>query len=616
MKMRGMHILYLLCVGSAVLQAQEPSFEASVDKNTVAIDDQFTLSFVLTNAGMGGGKNLKLPNLDKFHVMMGPSTSTSMQIINGAVSSSVTYSYVLQPKDVGKFTIGSASIDVGNKTYTSAPVTIEVVKGSPQAKQPKGRQSIPGDLDAQLSENLFLRASADKMHVLQGEQINLTFKLYTRVAVQNYSLTKTPTMTGFWSEDIEMPKQVQLATETVNGKQYQVGVIKRMALFPTQAGTLVIGPMEITTVVTVRDRRSWDPFDAFFTDPFGRQVEYVVKSEPLRIIVDPLPVGAPSSFKGAVGRFTLNVKADRLEAKTNEPISVNVTLAGTGNIKVLESPTIEFPKDFEQYTPKVSDVINRRETKINGSKTFEYILIPRYPGKKVIKPVEFSYFDLGKREYVTLHSNEIALNIEQGTAAAAPFIAATPRSDVQLLSQDVRFIKLSKPAFTRRGEFLHTSPVFVALMLLPLAGVAGVFVYTRRRQEEMRDVVGYRTRQAMKVAKRGLKNAEALLKEIISGKDGSSAKKLQFYAEVAKALWKYVSDKFNIQQADLSIESAVNELHKRAVNGEIAASLRVVLELCEMARFAPTSLSIDALQKTYDDANKILVDLERTLKKS
>ncbi|MER3523504.1 MAG: hypothetical protein C4326_05395 [Ignavibacteria bacterium] len=614
--MRGVHILFLLCLWGAVSHAQEPSLEASVDKNPVAIDDQFTLSFVLTNAGMSGGKNLKLPNLEKFHVMMGPSTSTSMQIINGAVSSSVTYSYVLQPKEIGTFTIGSASIDIGNKTYTSAPITIEVVKGSPQANQPKGRQGVSGDLDAQLSENLFLRASVDKTRALQGEQIILTFKLYTRVAVQNYNLNKTPTMTGFWSEDIEMPKQVQLTTETVNGKQYQVGVIKRMALFPTQPGTLEIGPMEITTLVTVRDRRSWDPFDAFFSDPFGRQIEYVVKSEPLRIKVDPLPVGAPVSFKGAVGRFTLNVKADRLEAKTNEPISVKVTIAGTGNIKVLESPAIEFPKDFEQYTPKVSDAINRREGKINGSKTFEYILIPRYPGKKVIKPVEFSYFDLGKREYITLRSDEIAFIIEQGAPAAAPFVAATPRTDVQLLSQDVRFIKLSKPAFRRRGEFLHTSPVFVALTLLPLAGIAGVFVYTRRRQEEMRDVVGYRTRQAIKVAKRGLKAAEALLKEILSGKDGSSEKKLQFYAEVAKALWKYVGDKFNIQQADLSIETAVNELHKRAVDGEIAASLRSVLELCEMARFAPTSLSLDTLQKTYDDANKIIVDLERTLKKS
>lgn len=614
MTMRCLLILVLVCGTLAAARAQEPSFEARVDKNPVAVDDQFTLSFVLSNAGMSGGKNLKLPDLEKFRIMMGPSTSSSVQIINGAVSSSVTYSYVLQPKESGKHTIGAASIEVGGKIYTSLPITIEVVKSSPQPRQPKAHQGNPSDLDAQLADNLFLRASVDKSRVMQGEQITLVYKLYTRVAVQNYNLTKTPTMTGFWSEDAEMPKQVQLTTETVNGKQYQVGVLKRTALFPTQSGTLEIGPMEITTLVTVRDRRSWDPFDAFFTDPFGRQIEYVVKSDPIRVKVDPLPPGAPASFKGAVGRFTMSVKADRQNVKTNEPISVKVTISGTGNIKVLESPAVAFPKDFDQYTPKVTDNINRREAKISGTKVFEYILIPRNPGKRSIKPVEFSYFDLGKNQYVTLRSNEIEMNVEPGAAGVAPYVAAGPRSDVELLSQDIRFIKVARPSFGRRGEFTHTSPVFIALTLLPLAGLAGLFVYTRHRQAEMSDLVGYRNRQALKVARRGLKTAEQLLKEIAAGKDGSSEKKLQFYSEVAKSMWKYLSDKLNIQPADLSIDNAVNELNRKLVNGEIAASLRSLLEVCEMARFAPTGLSVDTLQKTYDDASKIIVDLERTLK--
>ncbi len=616
MRMRHSFAYVLICGALTGAFAQEPTFEASVDKNPVAVDDHFTLSFVLSNAGMSGGKNLKLPDLEKFRIMMGPSTSSNVQIMNGAVSSSVTYSYVLQPKEPGKHTIGSASIEVGGKTYTSHPLTVEVVKGSPQPRQPRARQGNPADLDAQLADNLFLRAFVDKSRVRQGEQINLVYKLYTRVAVQNYNLTKTPAMTGFWGEDAEMPKQVQLTTETVNGKQYQVGVLKRTALFPTQSGTLEIGPMEITTLVTVRDRRSWDPFDAFFTDPFGRQVEYVVKSDPIRIKVDPLPPGAPASFKGAVGRFTMNVKADRQEVKTNEPISLKVTISGTGNIKVLESPAVEFPKDFDQYTPKVSDNINRREEKISGSKVFEYILIPRYPGKKTIKPVEFTYFDLGKNQYVTLRSNEIEVQVEQGAAGSVPYMAAGPRSDVQLLSQDIRFIKVARPSFVRRGEFTHTTPLFLALTLLPLAGLAGVFVYTRHRQAEMSDLVGYRNRQALKVAKKGLRTAEQLLKEIAAGKDSSSEKKLQFYSEVARSMWKYLGDKLNIQQADLSIDSAVSELEKRLVNGEMATALRSLLEVCEMARFAPTGLSVDTLQKTYDDASKIIFNLERSLKKS
>jgi hypothetical protein len=586
-------------------------FSASIDKNPVSIDDQFTLSFVLSNAGTSGGRNLKMPNLEKFRIMMGPSTSTSMQIINGAVSSSATYSYVLQPKELGKHTIGAASIEAGGKTYSSNPVTIEVVKGTPRPKQ-QAQQGASGDVNAQLAQNLFLRATLDKARVRQGEQVNLVYKIYTRVPVQNYNLTKAPTMTGFWSEESDMPKQVQLTTETIDGKQFQVGVVKRSALFPTQFGTLEIGPMEITTIVTVRSR-SFDPFDSFFNDPFGRQIEYVVKSDPVRVRVEQLPSGAPVSFKGAVGKFTMTSKVDKQNVKTNEPVSLRVTISGTGNIKVLESPSVEVPTDFEQYTPKVSDNINRRDAKISGSKTFEYILIPRYPGRKPIKPVEFSYFDLQKNEYVTLRSPEIELNVEQGAAGAAPFMSST-REDVQLLSQDIRFIKVNRPSFTRQGEFIHTSGMFAALMLLPLTALGGAFVYTRQRQAVMSDLVGYRNRQAMKIAKKGLKNAELVLNQVAAGKDSSSEKKVLFYSEVARSMWKYLGDKLNIQQADISIDGAVNELARRSTQEETTAGLKALLESCEMARFAPTSLSLETMQQTYGNASKIIVDIERTLK--
>lgn len=606
-------IFFAMLLAAAAVQrgrAQDVSFDASVDKNPVALDDQFTLSFMLRNAGMGGGKNLKVPQLDNFRIMMGPSTSTSMQIINGAVSSTITYNYILQPKEVGKFTIGAATVEVGDKTYSSQSIAIEVVKGSARPRQ----QAQSGGSGTQLADRIFLRASVDRSRVMQGEQVNLVYKLYTQVAVQNYNLTKAPAMTGFWSEDIEMPKQIQLTTETLDGKQYSVGVIKRTALFPTQAGTLEISPMEITTLVTVHDRRSFDPFDSFFNNPFGRQVEHVVKSEPIRIRVEPLPASAPPSFKGAVGKFTMSTKVDKQETKTNEPISLKVTISGSGNIKVLESPSVEFPADFEQYTPKVADNINRREGRISGSKTFEYILIPRYPGTKVIKPVLFSYFDTGKREYVTLQSEEIALAVEQGTASAAPFVSAGPRGDVQVLSQDIRFIKVAHPSFTRRGEFLHTSGTFAVLALLPLAGLAGALIYSRQRQAVMSDLAGYRNRQALKVARKGLKNAEVLLRAITDGKGAASDGKLQFYSEVSRSMWKYLGDKLNIQQAELSIDSALNELAKRAVNGDIPVALKSLLEYCEMARFAPTSLSNEMMQQTYENASRIIVDLERTLR--
>lgn len=590
------------------LFAQDASFDASVDKNPVALGDQFTLSFVLNNAGMGGGKNMKLPDLGNFHVMSGPNQSSSMQFINGAVSSSVTYSYILQPKEMGKFTIGPAAIDVGGKQHTSRPLTIEVVKDAPRQQQ---QAPPPDDVGAQIGDNLFLKATVDKNHVMQGEQINLAFKLYTRVSVSNYGVDKNPTMTGFWGEDIENPKNIALSNEVVNGKQYRVGVIRKMALFPTQSGMLEIAPMEATTQVQMQTR-SVDPFDAFFRDPFGRTANYKVKSDPIKIKVDPLPSGAPPSFKGAVGKFTMNTAVDRKATKTNEPVTLKVTISGTGNIKVLEVPEIELPKDFEQYTPKVSDNINRQEGKISGSKTFEYLLIPRYPGQKTIKPLTFSYFDLNKREYVTLQSPLIELNVEQGTATAPPTISGGAREDVQLLSQDIRFIKVWQPVFARRGEYVYKSGVFAVLVLIPLVGLAGTFVYSRQRQAEMLDAVGYRNRRAIKIAQKGLKQAEHLL---ASGASGTAPQKLEFYSEVSRALHKYLGDKLNIQQADMSIESVLQALNARPVNGAIPAALKSLWETCEVARFAPTSMEAAAMQRTFDEAKRLIVELERTLKK-
>ncbi|MFN0158195.1 MAG: BatD family protein [Bacteroidota bacterium] len=593
----------LLLVGT--MQAQDITFQASVDKNPVGMGDQFTLLLTLNNA-TGGGKNLRLPDLSKFHVMGGPNQSSSMQIINGAISSSITYSYILQPKEMGKITIGAVAIEAGGNIYRTQPVVVEVVKGTPKPKQQAG---VSDDVSAQIADNLFLRAAVDRSQVMQGEQINLTFKLYTRVSVANYAVNKNPALTGFWGEDIENPKNVSLTNETIDGKQYRVGIIRRMALFPTQSGTLEISPMEVQTTVQIQSRRSNDPFDAFFRDPFGQTVNYMAKSDPVKVRVLPLPPGAPPSFKGAVGRFSMSTTLDKQATKTNEPISLKVTIQGSGNIKLLESPIVDLPVDFEQYTPKVSENINRRQERISGSKVFEYILIPRYPGQKSIKPVTFSFYDLGKKEYVSLSSSPLDLKVEPGAAGVAPYVAGGSREDVQMLSQDIRFIKVSDGGLAKRGQFLHTSGVFFAMLLLPVAGFAGALFVSRNRQSMMSDEAGYRNRRAIKVAQKGLKQADELLK----GKNGGE-KNLQFYSEAARAMWKYLGDKLNIPPAEMSIDKVLGVLSVRSVNDQLSDNLKSLLETCEMARFTPTSTDPGEMQKTYDSAKRIIVELERTLK--
>ncbi len=611
MKRAGILIALLVAtLGSipSIGRSQNPGFTASVDRNPAGLGEEFTLSFTLTNAGAGGGKNMKLPDLSKFRMLAGPNQSTSMQFVNGNMSSSATYSYVLQPKELGTLVIGPASIDVGGKTVQSNALALEVVKAASRPKQ----QAAVADASGQIGDNVVLKAVASKTHVLQGEQINLTFKLYTRLTIMNYGVQKTPTMTGFWGEDVETPKDVQLSQETVNGKQFRVGIIKKMALFATQSGTLEISPMEVQTQLQLPAPRSVDPFDAFFRDPFGRTTNYSVRSEPLKIVVDPLPGGAPQEFKGAIGQFAMSTATDKKTTRTNEPVSLKVSISGTGNIKLLEAPPLELPPDFEQYSPKVSENISRSGEKISGSKTFEYLLIPRYPGLKTIKPVVFAFFDLAKHQYIRLRSPEIELNVEQGSAPS-PGIAGSAREDVRVLSQDIRFIKVRSGSFIRAGEFVYRSGIFFMLLILPLAGLAGMFVYTKSRRSLLADVAGYRNRKAMSVARKRLKVAEKSLRDTSPKAGATVMTGVKFFSEVAGALWHYLGDKLGIPQAEFSIERAVEGLTTRGAAAPLVEALRELLEACDMVRFAPTTIDKASMERTYAEASRIIVELERTL---
>lgn len=605
-------ILWIVLAGICTvttLPAQDATFMAVVDRNPVGVGEQFTLSFVLTSGTMGGGKNLQLPDLSRFHIMAGPNQSTSMQILNGAVSSTVSYEYVLQPKEAGKFEIGPGAIEVGGKIYRSDKLLVEVVKGATRSKpqtQPQADQQV------QIGDNLFLRATVDRARVTQGEQINVEFKIYTRVAILRPELVKNPTLTGFWGEDLDVSPAAS-PRETLNGKQYQVGTVKKMALFPTQSGTLEIGPMELKIGVQIQNR-SADPFDSFFRDPFGRTATVAVKSEPLKITVDPLPSGAPPEFRGAVGRFGMSSSIDKKTTRTNEPVSVKVTISGTGNIKLLEAPSAEFPPDFEQYTPKVTESITKGE-RISGSKTFEFLVMPRYPGMKTIPPVTFVYFDPSRKDYVRLRSPQMELHVEQGRASPVPMITGGAREDVRLLSQDIRFIKLGRTSFVRSGEYLHTSPLFIVMFLLPLAGLGGAIAFAGRRHAVQADEAGYRHRQAMKVARKGLKVAEYLLNLKGGPKETPAAnQRLRFYSEVSKALWKYLGDKLTIPPAGLSVETATAELQRRGVEKGLLSAFRALVETCDMARFAPSSLEMIQMQRTYDEARRVITELERVLK--
>ncbi len=598
--------IFRIVLASSFAWGQDVSFQASVDKNPVVANEQFTLEFTVTTSG-ASARNFKTPDLSKFLVLSGPNQSTSMQIINGSVSSSQTFSYILQPRETGKITIGAATIEVGNSQYKSNPVELNVSKASAQNAQ---RQAQPQqDQTVDVGDNLFLRATIDRSRVVQGEQATVTYKLYNRLNIVDFPNFKEPRFTGFWAEDLTEQRAIQWNYEVVDGKQYKVGIIKKVALFPTQSGILTIDPVELTCRVVVQSKRkSNDIFDQFFNDPFfgaTQTASVTLKSQPLKVTVLPLPhENVPQSFQGAVGKFSLKSELNKRRAKTNEPLTLKAIVSGTGNVKILEAPKLQLPSDFEQYDPKISENIQRTSGTINGTKTFEWLIVPRYPGEKKIPSLEFSYFDVAQRRFITLRTNEFNVLVDKGSAEAPQLAGGLSREDVKLLNQDIRFIKTTAGSFRKINDELLNTTAAVIWTMIPLVAFIGLLVYRQKELTEMADVVSFRSRKAIKIASKRLHNAESLL---------ATSKGEEFYAEVSSALWQYLSDKLALDRAELSIDNVTMKLQEKKISEELTERIKECLEACEFARFAPGSSSKEGKSKMYEMASSIIVASEREL---
>ncbi len=603
--MRSFILLLVLSALACPAFSQNAAFTASVDKNQLTTSDQLQVTFWLN--GSSGGKNFRPPTFNDFLVLSGPNQSTSMQFINGSMSSSVSYGYVLQPRAEGKFTIGPATIEYDGKLLKSQPVAIQVSKGAARPNQ--GKQGNDAEVGKQIGDNLYLKVVIDKSKIYQGEQITVTYKIYTRVSVVNYQISKVPALTGFWSEDVEVPKQIQLTTETIAGKQYRVGILKKVALFPQRSGSLDLDPMEVECVVQVQSRKKTnDLFDQFFNDPFFgnvQNVNYKVHSDPVKINVLPLPsASVPASFHGAVGKYAMEVWLDKEKTSTNEPVTLKVKITGRGNIKLLEAPSLNVPPDIERYDPKVSDNISKGAEVLTGSRTFEYLLIPRHAGEQHIPPVEFSYFDLDKKSYSTLSGPAFTVNVAKGTQTVSSTVSGLGKEDVKMLGEDIRFIKSDQFTFRRKGTSFVSSPVFYVLALSPFFAFVGFVVLLRRREKALGDVAGLRNRKARKVAQRRLTEAKKFL---------DAQKKEEFYAETSRALFGYISDKLAIPPADLSLESIRRSLEGRGVKAELVERLARSLEQCEFARFAPSVGSIE-MGGMYSETVDLISSMEDTIR--
>jgi hypothetical protein len=582
------------------------SFNATVNSTTVALNDKFQVSFTFEGQDVNSIKSFVPPDLNKdFLALSGPNQSSSMQIINGAVSASISYSYYLQPRNLGKYMIGSAKLQYKDQEYKSDPIKIEVVAGAPKPKQ--NEQANDNVSEKEIAENLFIRAIVDKQRVFKGEQVTVTYKLYTRLDIAaQMSVSKLPSYQGFWAEELETSPNISFATEVINGKQFRVGVIKKAALFPSQTGELALTPFELKVPILVKKKRgTGNIFDDFFDDPFfGRResYEYTAKSNTVKITSLELPQGnIPSSFQGAVGEFNLNAKVDKAQVKANEPIALKVEINGAGNLQLINIPEVKLPAGFEKYEPKVSEQISR-SNKITGKKTIDYLLVPRIAGKMEIAPVEFSYFNPDSKSYVTLSSNSFTIVVSKGDGTND--YSGISKEDIKVLGDDIRYIKTGYESIDKKEKLVLFSNGFWFAVGFPLFALLALIAWKKRDDKLSGNLKLLRYQRAQKMAKSRLKVAKSLMNE-----NNHTA----FYTEISKALFGYLEDKLHISKSEFSLELALEELQKEKVSPDILTNLKNCAEKCEYVRFAPKENEIEAMNQIYDESANVIIEIEKIL---
>jgi len=580
------------------------SFTASTSSTKVDEGEQFEVTFTYSGTEMNSIGNFQPPNFNSFLILSGPNQSSNMQIINGAVSGSRAFTYYLQPRSVGKFTIGSAAISVKGQTLKSDPLPIEVVKGGTpqQSKKTQGSQDVSSK---EISENVFIRALVDKNSVYQGEQVTVTYKLYTRLNIQSPQVSKLPSYQGFWSEEIETSNQITFARENYEGKVFNVAVLKRAALFPTQTGELSVTPFELKIPVLIqRKKRSNSPFDNFFDDPFfGRteSVEYTAKSNTVKVKVLPLPQTTLSSFTGAVGDYTLQTSVDKKIVRQNEPVTLKVMVSGEGNINLLDPPQMQIPNGFEKYEPKISTNVSRGGV-ISGKKNFELLVIPRVSGNFEIHAMQFTFFNPRKKIYQTESSPAYQIIVEQGSAEYSGGTSGLSKEEIKLLSQDIRFIKTDFSDVTKKIKPVENSLlVDLGLYSLPLLVLLG-FLFWKQKQEKLSgNITLLKNLRAEKIAKARLKTAAKYLKE---------QNDTLFFAEISLAVYGYLEDKLSINKADFTVEAAISRLLINEVDEDMIAEMRFILEKCEFVRFAPSQNILEDMNLLYKRTAALIALLE------
>ena len=565
----------------------------TVSKNPVAVGEQFQISF----SANGSIEQFRAPSFNGLRILSGPnkSSSSSYQIINGQISQSqtVSFNYYATALNEGSLEIGSASAKVDGRDVKSNPIKLNVGKANPKSDN--------NVLD--LSDKVYIKAHINKTKLFQGEQLVVSYKLYSKIILENIDITTLPELNGFWKEEVETSSRPTV--KTIDGVNHNVWEISRIIVTPQRSGILEIDPMQATITVQVKNNRKRnDPF----LDPFGffdsyQNIDKQLQSANRKIEVLPLP-NPPANFSGAVGKFKLDASVDKEEGKTNEAISYKLTLSGSGNLHLIDEIPIEFPNDFEAYDPQLTDKSFNSKNGVSGKRIFEHLLIPRYQGTYTIPSVDFVYFNTKNKKYETLQTKSFVIKVSKGKGDEGSY---RPAEELQeSTNNSLHGIKKSVSWQKKNSFDLLSYWWFWVLLLIPILVLIGFIINQKLEEKSNADPVNRKFRKSLKKAQKRLKRADFLLK---------NGEKELFFEEIEKSLWLYFADKFNVDIAILSKESIHSHFEKNSIQNKTTESFTQIINDCEFCRFAPSSLDANQMKEVYTKATRVIIEVETDLKK-
>lgn len=619
---KSIALLGALLVAVAAWADEKVTFKAQAPL-IVASQEPFRVEFTL-NANPDEG-SFTPPSFEGFEVLAGPQVarSQSIQFINGTMTQTYeyTYTYVLLPSGAGNFTIGSARVEVDEREVATNTLPIEVVaEPSSEARSTRSeeekKRSGGGDpsgrpreraerAEEQLSaDDIQLRITLSRSEVYKGEPVLAAIKLYYRIPIVGISNVKYPSFNGFWAQELDV-SQREPCRETLGGKVYESTVLMEYLLYPQQSGTLSIEQAEMEAVAQVVMQRGRDPFMGMIPDVYN--VNRTVRSPKVNITVKELPAGAPESFTGAVGRFSLTETAPASQLAANSSTTYTLRISGSGNLRFVQAPKLTLPSSFEQYDVKTTEQINSSAGGASGYRQFEYPFIARAEGEYTIDPIRFTYFDPSKRQYITLSTQPLHLNVtpdQNSSPAEGQIVRGLSKEEVRLLGEDIRFIKSGDAKLREEGDPLLFSPLYWLWLSAIVLLFTLLFFYLRKQIRESRNTVLVRGRRANKVAEQRFRTAKRAIEE---------NDRYLFYEEMSRALWGYMSDKLNIPVSNLTKDNVREELHKRGVEQGESHAFSAIITQCEEAQYSPAASA--RMSDIYTAGVEFISRMESIIKK-